>query len=99
MTFEQFKASLSDARPPKESDKLLQALWHDAKGDWHAAHEIAQDVDTAEGAWVHVYLHRKEGDQSNASYWYHRAKKNKPTGSWEEEWEAVVKELIVNLKI
>ncbi len=27
------------------------------------------------GAWVHAYLHRKQGDTSNAGYWYERAGK------------------------
>jgi len=45
---------------------LLRALWYDARGDWHRAHTIAQDVDDAGGAWVHAYLHRKEGDLGNA---------------------------------
>lgn len=26
-----------------------------------------------EGSWVHAHLHRKEGDQGIAAYWYGRA--------------------------
>ena len=95
MTFTEFKASLPDDLPPVKSGPLLRAMWHDAKGNWNSAHQIAQDIDTSEGAWVHAYLHRKEGDHSNASYWYHRAKQIKPSGSLEEEWEAIVRKLIV----
>ncbi len=54
---------------------LLLALWHDAQGDWARAHEVAQDVESSNGAWVHAYLHRKEGDAFNAAYWYRRAGK------------------------
>ena len=54
---------------------LLLALWHDAKGDWDGAHRVAQDVDGENAAWVHAYLHRKEGDASNADYWYRRARR------------------------
>ena len=54
---------------------LVRALWHDATGDWDGAHRVAQDVETPEGAWVHAYLHRKEGDIGNAGYWYRRAGK------------------------
>jgi hypothetical protein len=56
-------------------------------------HNIAQEIDTAEGAWVHAYLHRKEGDESNARYWYSRAGKGFPKISLKEEW----KELVVRL--
>ena len=51
----------------------LRALWLDAKGDFDGAHCIAQDIHDADGARVHAYLHRKEGDLSNAGYWYRRA--------------------------
>jgi hypothetical protein len=84
----------------KDSSKLpevsleLQSLWHDAKGDWEKAHVIVQDLDTKEGAWVHAYLHRKEGDISNAGYWYHRAGKSTFTGTLEQEWEEITKVLL-----
>ena len=89
MTLDEFKASLDAATPPAVAP-LLRALWHDARGDWDAAHRIAQDVDTADGAWVHAYLHRREGDLGNARYWYHRAHRPEATDSLEAEWERVV---------
>ncbi len=95
MTFWEFKASLLDNQPPAQSGNLLQALWHDARGDWSAAHQIAQDIDTATGARVHAYLHRKEGDESNAQYWYHKAKQTMPNTSLEEEWEVLVKSMMI----
>ena len=67
MTLDDFKASLNDATPPSAFPQLLLALWHDAKGDWDAAHGVAQDVEDEDGAWVHAYLHRKEGDAANAA--------------------------------
>ena len=73
MTFDEFSASLRDETPPAGTPRPLFALWRDGKGDWTGAHEIAQDVDTVEGAMVHAYLHRKEGDLDNARYWYQRA--------------------------
>lgn len=85
MTLAEFKSSLSEGRPP-ELPTLLQALWYDAKGDWHMAHNIAQDVHTTDGSWVHAYLHRKEGDRGNASYWYSRAAKPFPNETLEDEW-------------
>ena len=67
MTLEEFTATLEGKTPPAVSPALV-ALWHDGKGDWNRAHEVAQDVDDETGAWVHAYLHRKEGDESNAAY-------------------------------
>ncbi|MHA8080228.1 hypothetical protein VR610_03630 [Aquirufa regiilacus] len=43
-----------------------------------------------DSAWVHAYLHRKEGDIWNADYWYARAKKTRPAYSLEEEWANLV---------
>lgn len=67
----------------------LAALWWDARGDWQRAHEAAQSVDTAEAAWVHAYLHRKEGDLSNADYWYRRAGRRRAQTSLEAEWAEI----------
>ena len=63
MTFEQFKTSLTSGQPP-DGGSILVALWFDAKGDWQKAHEIIQDIETNEAAWIHAYLHRKEGANS-----------------------------------
>jgi len=68
----------------------LRALWHDARGDWNAAHQVAQEIDDETGAWVHAYLHRKEGDPDNARYWYARARKPEASDSLEAEWERIV---------
>lgn len=94
MTLDEFKATLSGATPPGGLSPALVALWHDAKGDWAAAHRVAQDVDDERGAWVHAYLHRKEGDASNASYWYRRAGQPVARGTLEQEWEAIVTALL-----
>lgn len=91
MTFEEFVASVSASGPPAGLSEALVALWHDAHGDWNAAHEVAQDVPDPDGAWVHAYLHRKEGDASNAAYWYRRAGKPVATSSLEEEWRQIVR--------
>lgn len=85
-----FKSFLAANNPP-DLPPLLLALWHDAKGDWEAAHDIAQDIHTPEGSWLHAYLHRKEGDQWNAGYWYRQAGKPMPSGSLDAEWEQLVR--------
>jgi hypothetical protein len=43
---------------------------------------------------VHAYLHRKEGDQDNAGYWYRRVRKPPATVSLDEEWEELARELL-----
>ena len=74
----------------EEFTGVLRALWWDARGDWQKAHEIAQDVPGADGAWVHAYLHRKEGDEGNAAYWYRRAGRETAEGDLRGEWEKIV---------
>jgi hypothetical protein len=93
MTVEEFRQTLSMDRPPAVPPLLL-ALWHDARGDWAKAHTLAQDVDDASGAWVHAYLHRKEGDVANASYWYRRANLPVATDSLDAEWTRIVSTLL-----
>ena len=94
MELTQFRESLARAAPPGELGSLLRALWHDAKGDWKRAHEIVQDEEGRNAAWVHAYLHRKEGDLSNAGYWYRRAKAPVCTASLDEEWESIAVSLL-----
>lgn len=93
MTLAEFKEALHLPTPPI-TNALLSALWYDAKGDWNKAHDLVNDLEGKEAAWVHAYLHRKEGDQSNASYWYARAKKDKPAYSQQQEWEEIVSALL-----
>jgi hypothetical protein len=88
-----FRASLAGEAPPAGLSAALAALWWDAKGEWDRAHECAQDAPGTEGSAVHAYLHRKEGDLSNARYWYVRAGRPEATGTLNAEWEALVREL------
>jgi hypothetical protein len=80
---------------PDRLDGLLLALWWDAKGDWNRAHEIAQEISGADAAWVHAYLHRKEGDLGNAAYWYARAGRPVAKGELSAEWESIAVELLI----
>jgi hypothetical protein len=79
---------------PAGQSLALQALWHDAKGDWGSAHACAQDQEDAAGAWVHAYLHRVEGDISNAGYWYRRAGRPAERGPLDAEWAAIAAALL-----
>lgn len=70
-------------------EKLLKALELDKNGDWDAAHRVVQILENQSAYWIHAYLHRKEPDLSNASYWYSRAKKPMPEYSLEKEWKEI----------
>lgn len=94
LTISGFKASLGLPAPPAGLSPALVALWHDARGDWDAAHKIAQDIEGKTGARVHAYLHRKEGDVGNASYWYRLAGKVDENGTLIDEWTTIVEELL-----
>lgn len=94
MNLSDLKASLSASTPPSGLPPALVALWHDAKGDWHTAHQVAQDVEDKDGAWVHAYLHRKEGDDGNAAYWYRHAAQPVARLSLEAEWDQIATALL-----
>ena len=89
MTFDEFRLTLEQPARPHELSPELQALWEAARGNWHAAHEIAQEIGSAAGSWIHAYLHRQEGDLSNAAYWYRRAGQPVAKDSLDEEWERI----------
>jgi hypothetical protein len=89
-----FRASLAAPVPPPGLTAALAALWWDARGDWQRAHEAAMRDEGTDAAWVHAYLHRKEGDRSNAGYWYRRAGQPMPDGPLEAEWEAIAAALL-----
>jgi hypothetical protein len=94
MTLDEFRQSLTATEPPARLSLALSALWWDGKGDWTRAHESAQQDEGRDGSWVHAYLHRKEGDQSNAAYWYNRAGKPVCRESLDAEWLSIVEELL-----
>lgn len=93
-----FRASVDAPTPSDNLSHALQALWYDAKGDWQAAHEHAQAQDDRVGAWVHAYLHRKEGDLANAGYWYRRAQRPAASEALEAEWETIATALLGQLE-
>ena len=93
MTYDQFLATLTEAVPPQGLPSSLRALWHErsGQGDWHQAHALVESLDSATAAWVHAYLHRREGDRSNAAYWYRQAGQPFPSSTTlDDEWEVLV---------
>jgi G3E family GTPase len=95
MSVDMFKTSLSHPSPPGGWSRALQALWRDARDDWERAHGLVQmDEADRQCAWVHAYLHRKEGDPSNAAYWYRRAGQPVATGSLAQERQSIADALL-----
>ena len=94
MTLDEFKRTTSGEQPPAGLSRPLLALWHDAHGDWTAAHETAQEIKDATGSWIHAYLHRKEGDLGNAGYWYDRAGKAACRAPLDVEWDEIASALL-----
>lgn len=72
----------------------LQALWQDAHGDWNRAHSLVDELETTDACRVHAYLHRKEGNQTNAAYWYRHISQPPFTGSLDDEWTALATHLL-----
>jgi hypothetical protein len=95
MKFEEFTQLMeTQARFPELIPSQLQALWYDKKGNWDKAHQIVQNASDADSAWVHAYLHRKEGDLSNARYWYKRSGRSEFKETLNQEWEQMVRDLL-----
>jgi enamine deaminase RidA (YjgF/YER057c/UK114 family) len=88
------RASAAVGEPPAGLSGPLTAMWHVAKGEWDHAHRIVQDDAGAAAAWVHAHLHRIEGDEGNAGYWYRQAGKPHATDELDEEWQAIVTALM-----
>ncbi|MFZ0306411.1 MAG: hypothetical protein WAL75_27240 [Terracidiphilus sp.] len=94
MTLAEFESALLLDAPPDGLPAPLAALWWDAHGDWARAHSLVDELETAEGMAVHAYLHRKEGVEWNANYWYARAGRRFYRPRLEAEWQALVEGLL-----
>ena len=88
MDVEKLSASAThDSEPPGTLSPECKALWYSKAGQWEEAHNVAQDIDTSLGSWIHAHLHLIEGDIGNARYWYTRAGKTPSTRERiDEEW-------------
>lgn len=94
MDLQSFTASLEAPAPPAGLSRALEALWYEANGDWDRAHRLAQGERSEDGAWVHAYLHRVEGDSGNAAYWYRRAGRPVADRATREEWREIAQALL-----
>lgn len=97
-TYSEFEATLSQENPPVDWPETLKSLWHQAKGNWEASHDIAQDIHDTMGSLIHAHLHRDEGDDWNAGYWYRQAGRTFPTTSLKEELREIVEEVLSGLR-
>jgi hypothetical protein len=93
-TFDAFVLSLEQDEVPPFATPMLRAIRHGLRGEWQAAHELAQAQDHVTGAWVHAWLHRIEGDLGNADYWYRRAHRPPRRDDTRTEGLAIARELI-----
>ena len=94
MNYSNFIESLGHTQVPENLSIYLQALWWEAKGNWSRAHGLVEHENSGNGAWIHAYLHRVEGDEWNAGYWYRKAARPFPHMTLKEEWESLVQEFI-----
>ena len=90
MTFEEY-SRLDPALAPKDLSPALLALLHDKAGDWKAAHALVAAHEHAQTNRVHAYLHRKEGNMTNARHWYRRVDDAEHTGPLDDEWELLAR--------
>jgi len=93
MTFAEFVESVNrDEEPPADLSPELRALWFTRADRWEEAHDIAQDIPTKMGSWIHGLLHAIEGDFGNSGYWYNRAGETAiSAGQIDDEWERIVR--------
>jgi hypothetical protein len=96
MTLPEFTGSLNKSRPPARLPAALLALWWAGKDKWDEAHRIVMNEESKECAWVHAYLHRREGDRENARYWYRQAKRPVATGTLPTEWNEIAHALLAD---
>ena len=95
MNLNDFKDSVASGAMPPDLSVPLQTLWLEAGGDWHRAHNSVQSAHGDDVTWVHAYLHRKEGDVSNAAYWYRRAGRTPSKRTLDEEWASIAETLLL----
>jgi hypothetical protein len=94
MTVEEFLNTLQLEHPPDHFPPLLRALWYEKKGDWNTAHRLVQTIHTPRACRIHAYLHRRNGDNENAAYWYQKARQPYPSVDPEKEWEILLAKLL-----
>lgn len=65
-------ASLRDTIASAKVPEPARAGLYLHAGFWAEAHEVAQEIEDAEGSYWHAIVHRQEPDPHNAAYWFGR---------------------------
>ena len=94
MNYDQFVDSIKTKQLPEGLSIYLTAMWYDGCEQWDEAHDCVDSLNDTKACWVHAYLHRKEGDLSNAGHWYRRAGRPASTQSLAQEWESIAQALL-----
>ena len=94
MNYENFIKTLKNNQYPTGLSESMQAMWYAKKGAWDKAHQIAQNITTNIGSWIHAYLHRVERDNFNANYWYNKANIKPISTSFDEEAKQIILHII-----
>ncbi len=63
----------------------LKALELAKAGKWDESHDMVKSYSDHLSCLIHGYLHRVEGDLSNAKYWYNRATEEVPNNTLDNE--------------
>ncbi|MCU0384445.1 MAG: hypothetical protein MUE38_00340 [Flavihumibacter sp.] len=94
LSVDEFIDSVKQGQQPSGLTIYQEALWEEGVGNWDKAHELIQDLPDKHAALLHAYLHRAEGDEWNARYWYNRAGASMPAVDTKEEWKELVKRFL-----
>ncbi|MEL7163569.1 MAG: hypothetical protein AAFN92_22620 [Bacteroidota bacterium] len=86
----EFEASLTQTAPPPNCRIEIVALWWLKNRNWQRAHDLIDPEQGADAAWVHALLHRMEGDEWNANYWYNKAGRSRPDNTIGQELEELL---------
>ena len=98
MNYDNFIKLTKESNPSGSLFGIQLALWHAIKNNWDMAHNIVQDINTDTASWIHAYLHRVEGDLSNANYWYKRSGKKSSDESLETELYNIIESVFIEFE-
>ena len=93
MKYDDFIKLTKKSEPSDNLAGIHLVIWYAVKDNWDMAHNIVQEINTETASWIHAYLHRVEGDISNAHYWYNRARQEPSSESLESELDDIIKSL------
>jgi hypothetical protein len=91
VTLTEFQSTLKDASPPYVPPPAAGAV---AGRQGRLGSGAPDRAGCRRCGWGVAYLHRKEGDVSNARYWYRQAGQQPATDTLESEWVRIVVDLL-----